>query len=157
MRRNQTVMYQFVLVSYVHSSIYGEYTKSTAIKLERKLAQFNYYEHIGLNHVATKEAVLTRLEKIKNKSVSKSLSRAKIFLIKLILEQETTSSNQHFILRQLYAHRPYMPSKQSRRLPWNRCPYVSVWFKNMPIVLFQSVRGQAIPQNALQPQEECTF
>lgn len=128
----------------IHSFIYGEYTKSTAIKLERKLAQFNYYEHIGLNDVATKEAVLTRLEEIKTKSVSKNLSKAKILLIKLILEQEITSSNQPFMLRQLYAHHSYMPSKQSRRLPWNRCPYVFVWFKNLPIVLFQSVRGQAM-------------
>lgn len=78
--------------------IYGDYNEAKAVDLEGRLVQCQYYKAIGFDHLLFKEEALIQLDAIKNKATTIRLARAKILLIKLILEKKTNISNEDLML-----------------------------------------------------------
>lgn len=62
------------------------------------MIDLKYYELIGFDAPPNKNIVMDRLEQIKRKTVRYKLSKAKILLIKLILNEEVTFDNRDLML-----------------------------------------------------------
>lgn len=73
--------------------------EAKASSLYDQLIEYKFYELIGFNALPNdKKSIINRLEEIKRKTVPYKLSRAKILLIELILNQELSFNNRDLML-----------------------------------------------------------
>ncbi|KAI9360566.1 hypothetical protein BD770DRAFT_318583, partial [Pilaira anomala] len=82
----------------LHLAIIGQLTERDLEDLERNMIEFRHYESLGFTSLPTKEAVMEQIEKISKKIVPVKLGKAKLTLIKLIVNRSLDISNQDLML-----------------------------------------------------------
>lgn len=66
--------------------------------LGNSLEQIKFHETIELEATSSKDLALSQISKISNKTIPSKVGRAKLFLIKSILEQNTHIKNQDLMM-----------------------------------------------------------